>query len=121
MLIPIYTGAYMDGVEITCGQELPGVVGRLDCDATAYMGLGHRIPGAWQVCVPLRLRERVCVCHCVCSRVVCVCVCAYVTCIHHISSATAACAYNTVAHKHTHLHMRTHARTYTHTNPSILN
>jgi len=40
--------AYADGAEIGCNQLADGVVAGLDCAPTAYMGLNHRIPGAWQ-------------------------------------------------------------------------
>jgi hypothetical protein len=40
--------AYMDGSEINCARQEAGFVGELDCGAFTYIGLNHRLPGAWQ-------------------------------------------------------------------------
>jgi hypothetical protein len=40
--------AYIDGAELGCRQLADGAVASLDCGPTVYVGLNHRIPGAWQ-------------------------------------------------------------------------
>ena len=40
--------AYVDGAELGCRQLADGAVASLDCGPTVYVGLNHRIPGAWQ-------------------------------------------------------------------------
>lgn len=45
------TCGYLDGETIGCEQHDSGVVGNIDCDKTgpdAYVGFGHRMPGAYQ-------------------------------------------------------------------------
>ena len=46
------TCAYLDGSAIDCFQHQAGAVAAMDCGkndpATSYLGLGHRIPGAYQ-------------------------------------------------------------------------
>ena len=52
------TCAYLDGAELLCQQQRAGTIGVMDCGMndpdTAYVGLNHRIPGAYQADTPVQ-------------------------------------------------------------------
>ena len=49
---------YVDGIELRCEQQNTGSIADMDCDMndpnTAYVGLNHRIPGAYQTNGPVQ-------------------------------------------------------------------